>query len=283
MADELWTILKVLQWTHKRFAERGLGTPRLDAEVLLANLLGRDRVALYTHFDQPLADGELAAYRALIKRRLAGEPVAYLVGKQEFWSLSFAVDPRVLIPRPETEGLVEAVLKLVEGRPAPSVADIGTGSGAIAVALAQERPDARLVAVDSSADALAVARQNALTHGSVIEFFVGDLLGPLAGRGPFDVIVSNPPYVAEGDFSSLPAEVKREPRGALLAGVDGLDAIRRLVAGARAHLADAGVLALEVGAGQAQTVMELLREAGYRAIEVQNDLAGIARVVIGRA
>lgn len=282
MADELWTILKVLQWTQKRFAERGLRTPRLDAEVLLAHLLRRDRVSLYTHFDQPLAKEELGAFRELIKRRLGGEPVAYLVGKQEFWSLSFAVDPRVLIPRPETEGLVEAVLSLLAGRAAPTVADIGTGSGAIAVAVAHERPDARVLAVDRSAEALAVARENALAHGAAVEFLEGDLLAPLSGRGPFDVIASNPPYIAEGDFPSLPPEVRREPRGALLSGPDGLDAIRRLVADAKSLLAPGGALALEVGAGQAQAVASLLTAGGYLAIEAKKDLAGIERVVIGK-
>jgi release factor glutamine methyltransferase len=170
VSGENWTILKVLQWTQQRFGERGVPSARLDAEVLLAHVLGVDRVRLYTHFDQPLAQPELAAYRELIKRRLGGEPVAYLVGKREFWSLSFAVDPRVLVPRPETEGVVQAALELLAGRAAPRVADIGTGSGAIAVAIAHERPDAVVIAVDRSADALAVARAGArAVHGDRVE------------------------------------------------------------------------------------------------------------------
>ncbi|MSP61675.1 MAG: peptide chain release factor N(5)-glutamine methyltransferase [Myxococcales bacterium] len=282
MADEIWTILKVLQWTQRRFGERGLRTPRLDAEVLLAHLLARDRVALYTHFDQPLAKEELAAYRELIRQRLTGEPVAYLVGKQEFWSLAFAVDRRVLIPRPETEGLVEAVLKLVAGRPSPSVADIGTGSGAIAVAVAHERPDARVVAVERSPDALAVARANVAAHGVAVELREGDLLLPITRDAPWDVIASNPPYIAEPEFPSLPAEVRCEPREALLAGEDGLAVIRRLIEGALPLLAGEGALMLEVGAGQAPEVAELARARGYRTIETTRDLAGIERVVIAR-
>lgn len=281
MADDLWTILKVLQWTQQRFAERGLRTPRLDAEVLLAHVLGCDRVKLYTHFDQPLKKEELGAYRELIKRRLGGEPVAYLVGRQEFWSLPFAVDPRVLIPRPETEGVVEAALELLAGRPSPKVADVGTGSGAIAVAIAHERPDARVVAIDRSPEALAVAKDNAANNGATVELLEGDLLAPLEGRGPFDLIASNPPYIADRDFSSLPPEVRCEPRLALTSGPEGLEAIRRLAAGAPPLLADGGALVLEIGAGQAEAVRALLGEH-FSSVEVRRDLAGIGRVAIAR-
>ena len=280
VAAETWTILKVLQWTQQRFQERGLRSPRLDAELLLAKVVDKDRVGLYTHYDQPLTKPELALYRELIQRRLAGESVAYLVGRQEFWSLPFQVDARVLVPRPETEGVVEAVLALLEGRTAPRVADIGTGSGAIAVAVAHERPDAQVVAVDRSPDALAVAQANAAANGVTIELLEGDLLAPLAGRGPFDVIASNPPYIPDGEYATLPPEVQREPRSALLGGKDGLDLVRRLVAGAPGLLGDAGALVLEVGMGQAQVVAALAPAAGYRAAEVRRDLAGIERVVV---
>ncbi len=283
MADETWTTLRVLGWTHQRFGERGLRTPRLDAELLLAHVLKSDRVRLYTHFDQPLAPSELAAYRELIKRRLAGEPVAYLVGKQEFWSLPFTVDPRVLVPRADTETLVQAVLAELSGKPSPTVADIGTGSGAIAVAVAHERPDARIIAVDRSADALAVAQENAAANDVEIEFREGDLLSPLATDGPYQAIASNPPYIPEGEYSTLPAEVRREPKGALLAGADGLEVIRRLIEGAPPLLAPGGALLLEVGMGQAPAVGELMRKRGFSTVETRKDLAGIERVVIGRS
>ena len=278
---EIWTILRVLQWTQGRFAERNLRTPRLDAEVLLAHALGRSRVSLYTHFDQPLAKEELGACRELIRRRLTGEPVAYLTGKQEFWSLPLVVDGRVLVPRPETEHLVEVVLEALKGRAMPRVADIGTGSGAIAVAIAHERPDAEVLAVDRSIDALAVARHNAETNDADIELLEGDLLAPLADRGPFDAIASNPPYIPEGDWGGLPPEVRREPRGALLSGPDGLDAIRRLVAGAPPLLVPGGLLAIEVGAGQAPEVMALMARAGFTRCWAKRDLSGIERIGAG--
>jgi release factor glutamine methyltransferase len=282
MAEETWTLLKVLRWTQQRFTERGLRTPRLDAEVLLAHALATTRVGLYTHFDQPLGPAELAACRELIRRRLSGEPVAYLVGKQEFWSLPLVVDPRVLIPRPETEHLVEAALSALLGRRAPRVADIGTGSGAVALAIAHERPDAEVVAVDRSPEALAVARANAAALELEVELVEGDLLAPLADRAPFDLIVSNPPYVREGDYDGLPPEVKREPRAALLAGPDGLAVLRRLVDGAPGLLAAGGVLALEFGAGQASEVAALMDARGYLEVKARRDLAGIERVVEGR-
>jgi release factor glutamine methyltransferase len=281
VSDETWTVLKVLRWTQGRFAERGLQTPRLDAEVLLAHALRRDRVALYTHHDQPLGKEELAACRELIRRRLGGEPVAYLVGRKEFWSLPLRVDERVLVPRPETELLVEVVLAAIAGRSAPRIADIGTGSGAIALAVAHERPDARVYAVDRSAGALAVARENAATLHAEIELLEGDLVAPLAAHAPFAAIASNPPYVADGDYDSLPVEVRREPREALCAGADGLAVIRRLVAEAPPLLEPGGTLALEVGMGQAPAVAEQMRAAGLEGVAVRRDLAGIERVVLG--
>ncbi len=281
MADEPWTILRVLNWTQRHFTERGLPTPRLDAEVLLAHALQRDRVGLYTHHDQPLDPAELAGYRELIQRRLGGEPVAYLVGQQEFWSLPFSVDRRVLIPRPETETLVEVALELLEGCAQPTVADIGTGSGAIAIAIAHERSDARMIAVDRSMDALAVAGANAAANGVEVEFRQGDLLRPLADL-MLDLVVSNPPYIAEGDFVSLPAEVKCEPREALLSGPDGLDAIRRIAAEVSPLLATDGAVAIEVGAGQATSAAELFHQQGLTHTTTRRDLLGIERVVIAR-
>jgi release factor glutamine methyltransferase len=248
-----WTTLEVLSWTQKRFGERGIPSARLDAEVLLAHVLKITRVALYTGFDKPLHENELGAYRDLIRRRLAGEPVAYLVGEQEFWSLPLAVDPRVLIPRRDTETLVETALRLARG--ARRIADIGTGSGAIVLALLKELPEATAVAVDASEDALAVARANAERHGMVerLRLVRGDLVAPLDGG--FDLVVSNPPYIPRGDLPGLSPEVRREPPAALDGGADGLDALRRLVPAAKAKLAPGGWLLVEHG-------HELLRGVG---------------------
>ena len=281
MSDEPWTLLRVLRWTQTRFTERGLRSPRLDAEVLLANILAMDRVSLYTHYDQPLTKEELAAYRELIRRRLAGEPVAYLVGKQEFWSISFAVDARVLVPRPETELVVEIALAALKGRFAPRLVDVGTGSGAIAVAIAHERPDAEIIAIDRSPAALELATKNAASAEVDVEFLEGDLLAPVAARGPFSAIVSNPPYIADADFFTLPPEVLREPREALFGGADGLDVIRRLIAAAPPLLVPGGLLAIELGMGQAPEVMRLMSAAGLVGVIARKDLAGIERVVAG--
>jgi release factor glutamine methyltransferase len=277
----VWTILRVLTWTEQRFHERGLGTPRLDAQVLLAHVLQKDRVFLYTHFDQPLAPPELAAYRALIQRRLAGEPVAYLVGKKEFRSLELSVDARVLVPRPDTETLVDVALTLAgdDGR----VVDIGTGSGAIALALKHERPALEVLAVDRSADAATVARGNAERLGLAVEVVEGDLLAPLAERGPFALVVSNPPYIPSADIAALAVEVRKEPLAALDGGHDGLDVVRRLIRDTPALLVPGGALALEIGAGQAATVAALFAADGrYAAAEITKDLGGIERVVAAR-
>jgi release factor glutamine methyltransferase len=278
VVTESWTILKVLTWTQGRFAERGLRSARLDAEVLLAQVLGRDRVGLYTHFDQPLSAEELAAFRALIKRRLAGEPVAYLVGKREFRSLELVVDARVLVPRPETETLVEVALARLPVS-AARVVDVGTGSGAIALALKSARPLDDVHAIDRSPEALEVARDNATRLKLEVTFHSGDLLAPVQELAPLDLVVSNPPYIASAEIPSLPVEVRHEPRLALDGGADGLTVIRRLIVEARALLDDNGAIAMEVGEGQAQAVAALLAQSGYREIAIAQDLAGIARVV----
>ncbi|HKA91261.1 MAG TPA: peptide chain release factor N(5)-glutamine methyltransferase [Haliangiales bacterium] len=275
---EAWTPLKVLAWTTGKFAERGIGSARLDAEVLLAHALGTSRVGLYTGFDKPLQEEELAAYRELVRRRLAGEPVAYLVGQKEFWSLPLRVDPRVLIPRQDTETLVEVALRRAPS--AARIADVATGSGAVALALAKERPGAMVVATDVSEDALAVARANAGALGLAVRFVAGDLLAPLAGER-FDLVVGNPPYVPSGDLAGLAPEVGREPRAALDGGPDGLALVRRLVAAAPAALADGGVLALEHGFDQGEAVRALFAAAGLADVETARDLGGNERVTSG--
>lgn len=248
----------------------GVESPRLDAEVLLAHVLGVDRTALFLDPSRGVGGDEAGAFRDLVLRRQQHEPVAYLTGWRGFRHLDLRVDARVLIPRPETEHLVEAALAL---EPGSRVIDVGTGSGAVALALADERPDLEIVGTDVSEQALAVARENAARLGLSVDFVAGDLL---AGR-TCDAVVSNPPYVADGD--PLPVDVARyEPAGALYAGPDGLSVYRRLAPAARA--AGARFAAFEVGQGQAGAVADLLTAAGFASVAVIQDLAGIDRVVV---
>jgi release factor glutamine methyltransferase len=278
-----WTVLEVIRWTVARFTERDLATPRLDAELLVAHALGLPRVQLYVQFDRPLLPDELAAIRALIKRRQAGESVAYLVGKKEFWGLEFAVDARVLVPRPDTETLIEEARERLAGAvvESPRLADVGTGSGAIALTLAKLFPAAAVFAVDVSPAALEVARANGERLGLAVTFLEGDLGAPLGAQAPFSLIVANLPYIPSGELAALPAEVRVEPALALDGGPDGLALVRRLVAEAPALLGPGGVLALEIGAGQAPATAELLRGAGFTDVQTRCDLGGVERVVSG--
>lgn len=278
----VWTILDVLRWTTGRFEERGIGSARLDAELLAAHALGLSRVQLYTQFDRPLAPAELAAYRELVRRRQAGEPVAYITGHKEFWSLDLLVDSRVLIPRPDTETLVEEALeRLAPGAPA-QVADVATGSGAIALALAKSRPELTVFASDASTDALTVARANAERLALPVTFLPGPLVEPLRPHAPFDLIAANLPYVPTAEIAGLAAEVQAEPRQALDGGPDGLDLVRALVGAAPAVLRAGGALVLEIGVGQAEATAALLRAAGFGDVRARRDLGGIERVVSGR-
>ena len=273
---------EVLRRSTAYLEGRGSPTPRLDAELLLAHALGLTRVELYTHHDRPLTEAETAACRELVRRRAEREPVAYVTGRRGFRRLDLAVDARVLVPRPETELVVERCLALVAGVPAPAVLDVGTGSGAIALAIAQEHPGARVVASDVSAAALAVAEANADRAGLEVELAESDLFAALAGRS-FDLIVSNPPYVAAGELDSLEPEVAvHEPRLATVAGPDGREVYRRLLPEAGAHLVPGGHLVLECGAGQAPWLRDQLAGLGYGCLDVQCDLSGIERVVSGR-
>lgn len=285
-----WTVLDVLRWTTSRFEERKLGTPRLDAEVLIAAALGLPRVQLYVQFERPLDATELGTIREHVRRRQAGDSVAYIVGRKEFFGLDFAVDRRVLVPRPDTETLVdEALARLRERSPvepagadtAPPavVADIGTGSGAIIVALGKQFPASRRFAVDQSADALEVARANAARHEVAVDFLEGDLLEPLRAHAPFDLLAANLPYIPSADIAALAPEVRAEPAVALDGGPDGLDLVRRLVATAPALLAGGGALVLEIGAGQAQATADLCAAAGFIDIRRRRDLGAIERVV----
>jgi release factor glutamine methyltransferase len=314
----------VLRWTTSRFAQRGLASPRLDAEILVAHALGISRVQLYVQFDRPLEVTELGAMRALVKRRQDGESVAYIIGKKEFFGIELDVDTRVLVPRPDTETLVDEALarigalaqtsRAADGASRPvRVADVGTGSGAVAIAIAKAlektagkaqgktaaktddhtddqaadkeaepaHPALEIVASDLSADALAVARDNAARHGVSVTLVEGDLDQPLRALAPFDVIAANLPYIPSDDIAGLAPEVRAEPRQALDGGADGLVLVRRLVAAAPAVLGARGALILEIGAGQAAATAALLAAAGFVDVRVRRDLGEIDRVVSG--
>lgn len=358
----------MLTWTQQHFTGRGLPSPRLDAELLLAHCLGRSRISLYTHYEQPLDLAELERFRGLIKRRIAGEAVAYLVGQKEFYGLPLRVSSAVLIPRPETELLVEQALRVLAqiapppaspskdgngdaaaqadaasdlpdgdgeglgmreqegpaipgveltvhydepesadsseasaesaaspgaasatapavppGAPAATVVDVGTGSGAVALAIKSSRRELRVVAIDRSEEALAVAADNATRLGLTdVELLLGDLLAPLPFELRPELIVANLPYIPSGEIAGLQPEVRAEPHLALDGGRDGLELIRRLVPQAFGRLRPGGGLLLELGAGQAAAVESLLRAAGFVETERHADLAGIERVVAGR-
>jgi release factor glutamine methyltransferase len=286
MAAAPETALAYLELAAKFLAGRGAASARLDAELLLAMVLATDRVGVYLRFDRPLGRVEVDAYRALIRRRGEGEPVAHLTGSREFWSRPFTVTPDVLVPRPETELLVERALALPGGRDRPlRILDLGTGSGAIAVTLAAELPAAEVTAVDVSPAALLVAERNAIAAGVAarVRLVASDWTAALDPEARFDLVVSNPPYVPSAEIAGLAPEVQREPRLALDGGVDGLDAYRRLVAEAARVVLPGGTLLCEVGAGQAPAVEALLAAAGFTAVGSFADLAGIARVVGGSA
>ncbi|MGA3011636.1 MAG: peptide chain release factor N(5)-glutamine methyltransferase [Terracidiphilus sp.] len=255
---------------------------RRDAELLLTHSLQRSRVWLITHGDALLADELSVSYTELLERRQKGEPIQYITGETEFYGLPFRVTPDVLIPRPETEHLVERVIGLASDFEAPRILDIGTGSGAIAVVLAHELSHASVTATDVSSRALELARENAKRNGVSIRFLLGDLLGPVAGER-FEIIVSNPPYVAEADRNSLDVEVREhEPALALFAGEDGLDVCRRLIPAAFDALVQGGFVVLEIGYGQSTAIADLLAGSGFGQIEFVPDLQGIPRVACGR-
>ena len=257
------------------------GVERLDAQLLLLHALGRpatDRAWLLAHDDEEMAPQAVQAFQACCERRAAGEPLAYIVGSREFFGLELHVDARVLVPRPDTETVVEWSLEVLADTAAPRVVDLGTGSGAIALAIAHRRTDAQVEAVDASADALAVASENARRLSLQVRFAQGEWLAGCSGR--YDLIVSNPPYVAEGD-EHLPA-LRHEPMQALVAGVDGLADIRAIVEQAPPRLASDGWLLLEHGWDQAAAVRELLRAAGFADVVSRHDLAGIERCTGGR-
>jgi release factor glutamine methyltransferase len=270
------SISTALARAHARLAHGA--SPGLDAQLLLAHVLGMGRGALLARTEEPVAGAALAAYQQAIARRVAGEPVAYITGRREFWSLDLAVTPDVLVPRPETELVVERALALLGSVAVARIADLGTGSGAIALALASERPGWQCTATDRSPAALAVARGNARTLGlGNVRFLEGAWYAPL-GDERFDLIASNPPYVAADDVVLRGAELRHEPLAALASGPGGLEDLEAVIAGAAAHLAVGGWLVLEHGAGQAEAVAARLVAHGFRHVRCHADLAGLPRV-----
>ncbi len=281
------------EWLQRGETQLRLGPhadrARRDAELLLLSVVRRERAALLARWKEKLDENEKAHYVELIERRMAGEPVQYILGETEFYGLTFRVTPDVLIPRPETEHLVERAMALAAGIARPRIADVGTGSGAIAVTLARALPHADITAIDLSAPALAIAKENAARNRveKHIRFLRGNLLDPIEANAippePFDLVVSNPPYVPRGDRASLAVEVRDfEPALALFAGDDGLEVYRRLIPAASAALAANGYIALEIGHGQAQAVQTLLDASGFAHIDFTPDLQGIPRVACGR-
>lgn len=283
--SELWTIRRLIAWASEYLEGYGVESPRLSAELLLAKTLDMERIQLYLRFDQPLQAEELAGFKQLLLRRRAHEPVAYILGSREFYGLDFLVGPGVLVPRPETEHLVEEGLNAIQGVEAPRALDLCTGSGCVALALAHERPEAQVVGVDVSPQALAFARRNAdrLELSRRAQWLSGELYDPVAAAGGFfHLITANPPYVREDQWADLPPEVRDyEPRGALVAGADGLDLVRQIIAGSRAFLAPFGWLLIELGQGQAEAALKLAGRAGiFERVETARDLASIPRVLV---
>jgi release factor glutamine methyltransferase len=276
-----WSLRRIVRWMTDDFSARGMDSPRLDAELLAAHALGIDRVRLYMDLERPLVNAELEGIRELVRRRRKREPIAYILGRREFYGLSMKVSPAVLIPRPETELLVErALLVLPEDGPS-RVLDVCTGSGCVAVAIAKERPLAIVVASDLSPEALEIARANVEAHQVTdrVRIVQGDLFAALAGEAPFDVITANPPYLRPSELAECAPDVKDfEPTMALVAEHEGFLLIERLAAESAAHLVPGGRILVEVGAGQAPRARALFSERGFT-VEVHRDLAGIERTI----
>ncbi len=281
--SEAWTVKRMVAWMQADFARRGIESARLDADLLIARALGVERIALYLDPERPLSQGELGSIRALVERRRAREPMAYILGQREFYGRAFGVSRDVLIPRPDTETLVEAALAFLRaGAPEGPLLDLCTGSGAVAVTLAAECPGRDVIATDVSASALACARANALRHGveGRVAWHHGDLFAALTPEARFACVTANPPYIASAEIETLAPEVSRfEPRLALDAGADALSFYRRIAREVRGHVVPGGAVFVEVGIGQAPAVRALFEAHGFVDLRSVRDLAGIERVV----
>lgn len=274
------SVLEVLRSTAAYFAKRGIENPRLHAEHLLAHSLGMKRLDLYLGFERDLTETDLGPLRELVRRRGQREPLQHLLGTAEFCGHTFLCDKRALIPRPETEELVELVQSKIQN-PKSKIIDVGTGSGVIALSLAAKFPDAGIIGVDTSDDALALARENAARLGiERVAFSKSDLLAGVDGK--VDVIVANLPYIAAGERDQLAPEVSRDPESALFAGEIGDELVRRLIADAPSRLQPGGLIALELGINQHTALVALMREKNWRDIETKNDYAGVTRFLSGR-
>ncbi len=274
-----WTVLKLIQWTEEYFKKHNVPNPRLDAELLLSHLLKKKRIDLYLQFDAPLNQSELASFKELVKRRIAREPLQHITQTQEFWSLPIKVTPDVLIPRQETEHIIEHALKLFNKDSLIQILDIGTGSGAIAAALASEFQNAKITATDISEKALVVAKENLLQFGDQIILKKTNLFDDIQGN--FDLVVSNPPYVSKNDLDSMQSEVGNyEPHLALFAGNDGLEIIKRIISGASRHLNPKGWLIMEFGYNQGGAILSLINEeTDYTNSAIHKDYSGNDRIL----
>jgi release factor glutamine methyltransferase len=282
---EPWSIQRVLRWAAEDFGKRGNPSPRLDAELLLAHALGTDRVRLVIESERYLEEAELGRVRDLIRRRRNGEPIAYILGRREFYGLPFVVDARALVPRPDTEPLVEVALERTRDRFMYGRAlDLCTGTGCVALAFAKARPTWRVSATDISSDTAALAWENTRRLGATnsVRVFVGDLFAPVAGER-FELILGNPPYIPHADIAGLERDVRAfEPHLALDGGADGLDVVRKIVAQASTHLVSGGLLALEIGFDQADAVAQLFHSAGFSDLQRRRDYGNRERVISGR-
>jgi len=287
-AKKAWQTLELIRVTAEYLQTKSVDAPRLCAEKLLAHVLGCDRIDLYTGFDKPVGDDKLGAFRELVRRRAAREPIQHLIGKTEFWSVDIRCDARALVPRPETELLVEAALDLLCETETPKIADIGTGTGCIAIAIALELPKATIVASDCSAEALELAGENIRAHelSSRISLLAGDLVAPFLEngmKGAFDLVVSNPPYVTSAEMSALQPEVRdHDPAMALCGGEHGLDLIRRLLHETPPVLRADGSIILEIGDGQSEAARRLMDGTAWMVTKVLPDHAGVERIIVGK-
>ena len=279
---DVWTISSLLNWTVNYFKSKNIQFARLDAEVLLSHVLRQERIYLYVHFDEPMEQNELSKFREYVKKRAQHVPIAYIIGEREFMGLPFKVTKDTLIPRPDTEILVENVLNNVDKDKEIEIVDIGTGSGAIILSLLVNLPKAQGKTVDISSKAIEVAKENAvnLQVNDRCEFFVGDLFAPL-NDNKFDVIVSNPPYIPQKDIATLEDDVKEyEPVSALTDGGGGLSYYRRLLSEGKAYIKENGFIALEIGIYQSNDVKQIAMDNGWKNIKIIKDYAGIDRVVL---
>ena len=282
-ADQAWTVRRILEWTTNHLKQHGSDTPRLDAEILLAHARSCPRIQLYTHFDDVVSDAVRATMRELVQRRAKAEPVAYLVGQREFFSLSFRVNRDVLIPRPDTETLVMEILDRLKRRESPRLLDLCTGSGCVGVATAKNNSQVKVLATDISPNAITIAQENVERHqlGDRVEIVASDLFASIPKNSRFDVIASNPPYIPSAEIDQLDAEVaKHEPRLALDGGPDGLDILRKIIEQAPAYAAPSGWLMLEFTPEQADSLQKIVQQDGrYREIAIRKDLAHRPRVL----